>query len=252
MKPIWNVLKTNFFAGLLVILPAGATLWLVMTLWTWLDKPLRQFFGLFNTPETLTTTSMLDRMVAWMLAHGIDLGGIADVPGLGLILTLAIIFFLGLIARSLLGRTFINLGEKILNRLPIVGSVYKAMKQLLEAVFSENSKAFRKAVLIQFPHEGIWTIAFMSNLLPPSITKVIPEKTPDARDLAFCFVPTTPNPTSGWLVAVRQCEVHPLDISIDDAVKIIISGGIYAGSSDDARAGVHARLGTGEEAPESR
>lgn len=233
MKAFWRALKTNILAGVLVILPAGATLWLIMTLWDVLDKPLRHFLGLFNTPDDLGN-GWIDQVVGWLLQKGIHLGSLANIPGLGLVLTLTIIFLLGLTARSLFGRTFINLGERLVRRLPIFGSLYAAMKQMLEAIFSENSKAFRHAVLIQFPREGIWTIAFMSNPLDTNLTNALPPAIAQANELIFCFIPTTPNPTSGWLVAVNRSEIYPLDISLDDAIKIIISGGIFSGAPTEA------------------
>jgi uncharacterized membrane protein len=223
LRAVWHALKRNLAAGLLVTLPAITTLVLVLFLWDLINRPIEfvsNRFALYQENPGALGDGLFDRGVAWLMEHNVDLSVLADVPGLGLYIILALIFLAGMAARSFAGRTVIATGEGIVHRVPIIGSVYAALKQVLEAIISGSSGAFRAAVLIQYPRKGLWSIAFLTSRVPP----VSPEQ--GENEQIFCFVPTTPNPTSGVLVLVNRTDAIPLNITVDEAVKLVISGGI--------------------------
>ncbi|MBN2711236.1 MAG: DUF502 domain-containing protein [Planctomycetes bacterium] len=212
MKVFVQAFKKNFVAGILVLIPAGLTAWMIVTLWNWVNQPLYRIF---------------------------DKYGWEKIPGVGLIVVVAGIYLVGMLARSILGGWLISFGEAIVNRLPFVGKLYSGIKQIVETILSSDSNAFRKSVLIEYPRKGLWTVAFMTGQVSEVMEKeidVIEGDTKPERKV-YCFVPTTPNPTSGYLVMVPECEIVPLDISVDDAIKLIISGGIVSPYRQDAVGG---------------
>lgn len=201
MQNLLNALKRNLAAGILVLFPAGVSAWLVVVLWTAVDRPLRDVLARYEAPP---------------------------VPGFGLFLVLAFIYMVGLLARTLFGRALIQLGEKIVARLPIVNTLYSGLKQVMEAIFSGSSGAFRQAVLIEYPRKGLWSVAFLTSVAPKMIEEAAGEldSEMDKGENVFCFVPTTPNPTSGYLLMVPRKDIVPLNLTVDEAVKLVISGGI--------------------------
>lgn len=205
MKHIWYAIRKNLIAGLLVLIPAGATAWFVLTVWVAVNVPLYDLF---------------------------EKHGWYKVPGVGLFVVIAGIYLVGLTARSLVGRYLISTGEAIVNRLPFVGKIYSALKQILETVLSEQSKAFRQAVLLEYPRRGIWTVAFLTgdvaDVMEGEIAAAEADRNEKQTQKVYCFVPTTPNPTSGYLILVPKQDLIPLDISIEDAIRLIISGGVVS------------------------
>lgn len=143
-----------------------------------------------------------------------------NIPGFGVIFSLVILILTGLIATNVFGQYLVKWSELLLERIPFVSSVYKASKQLIQTLFSNNSQAFRKAVLIEYPRKGLWTIAFQTGAAIPEIAN----HTGD--DLISIFVPTTPNPTGGFFLMVSKNEIIELDVSVDAAFKLIISLGV--------------------------
>lgn len=143
-----------------------------------------------------------------------------NIPGFGVILSLILLLITGVFATNFFGQRLVSWGESILAKIPLVRSIYSAVKQVINAVLSTNSQAFRKVMLIQYPSKGIWSIAFQTG----SDNKAINEKT--NQDLISLFIPTTPNPTSGFLMMVPKDEAIELDMSIDEALKFIISLGV--------------------------
>jgi uncharacterized membrane protein len=141
-------------------------------------------------------------------------------PGLGIIFTILLLFFTGMIATNFLGRHLVNLWDKLIARIPLVRSIYAGVKNTLETVLSSKNQAFRKVLLIEYPRVGSWSIAFQTG----KTCQKIADKT--QSDMITVFVPTTPNPTSGFMIIVPREEVHELDLSIDDALKMIISLGV--------------------------
>jgi uncharacterized membrane protein len=143
------------------------------------------------------------------------------VPGIGLILALAAIVLIGFFATNLLGRSLVRLGESILAHVPVLSTLYSALKQIFETVVNQGSNNFRQAALVEFPRKGLWAIVFVS-----TTTKGELAEKAEGEDIISCFMPTTPNPTSGFLIFVPRKDVRMLDMSIEDAAKVIISAGL--------------------------
>lgn len=142
------------------------------------------------------------------------------IPGLGVIFSILIVFLTGLLVTNFLGRWLVQMGELIVQRIPIVRSIYVATKQVIETLFSSSSQSFRKVVLVEYPRKGIWSVAFMTNDSAQEL------KQKSGQDLISIFIPTTPNPTSGFLMMVPKDDVKELDMTIDQALKFIISLGV--------------------------
>ncbi|MDX2345489.1 MAG: DUF502 domain-containing protein [Legionella sp.] len=142
------------------------------------------------------------------------------IPGFGVVLSLALLFVTGLIATNFLGQRLMRWSEAILDRIPLVRSIYSATKQVMETVFSSNSQAFRNVLLIEYPRKGLWTIAFQTGVANPEVCKHTGE------EMLSIFVPTTPNPTSGFLMMIAKSSATELSMSIDDALKLVISLGV--------------------------
>ncbi|STX28923.1 transmembrane protein [Legionella beliardensis] len=142
------------------------------------------------------------------------------IPGLGVVLSLLLLIITGVVATNILGQRLMGWGEALLARIPLVRSIYNAAKQVIQAIFATNSQAFRKVMLIQYPRKGVWTLAFQTGMANPEIVS-------HAGDEMVClFIPTTPNPTSGFLVMVPKREVIELTMTIDEALKFTISLGV--------------------------
>ena len=170
--------------------------------------------------------------LAWWVVNYIDqvifpvvrdaLGIEISFPGLGLIILVVTITFIGALTAGLLGRWLVGLGESIVKRMPVVRSVYGAVKQILETVLGEHSNAFRQAVLVQYPRKGLWAIAFVTASTQGELQRLL------GGEHVNVFLPTTPNPTSGFLLMVPREEVVALDMSVEEAVRLVISAGIAA------------------------
>ncbi|WP_454780800.1 DUF502 domain-containing protein [Legionella sp. WA2022007384] len=152
------------------------------------------------------------------------------IPGFGVILSLVILLVTGVIATNYFGQRLVEWGESILIKIPLVRSIYKAVKQVINAVLSTNSEAFRKVVLIEYPRKGLWSIAFQTGAGNTAINN----KTKD--EMISVFIPTTPNPTSGFLIMTPRSDVIELEMSIDEALKFIISLGVMPPASEAALA----------------
>jgi len=193
-------MKKYLITGLLVLVPLVITIWVLKSLIGIMDQ------SLLLLPE------------AW---HPHTLFG-RDIPGFGVILTIAIVLTTGVIATNFFGMQIILLWEKLLNRLPVVKSIYSSVKQVSDTLFSDSGNAFRKAVLVQFPREGSWTIAFLTGTPGGDVVNYL------HGDYVSVFVPTTPNPTGGYFLMVPKADVVELDMSVDEALKYIISMGVVA------------------------
>ncbi len=190
-------MKKYFITGLLVLVPLFITIWVISTLIHTMDQ------SLLLLPE------------AWQPKK---LFGF-HVPGLGALLTLLIIFVTGLVAANIFGQQLIVLWEKLLSRVPVVKSIYSSVKQVSDTLFSDSGNAFRKALLIQYPREGSWTIAFLTGAPGGDVKNHL------IGDYVSVYVPTTPNPTSGFFLMMPREDVIELDMSVDEALKYIISMG---------------------------
>jgi uncharacterized membrane protein len=144
------------------------------------------------------------------------------VPGLGVILTLVIVFVTGVFATNFFGARLVHLWHEILHRIPVVNSIYSSVKQISDTLFSSSGQAFRKALLVQWPREGMWTIAFLTGAPGGDVVNHLP------GDYVSVYVPTTPNPTGGYFVMVPRQDVIELSMSVDAALKYIISMGVVA------------------------
>ena len=189
---------------------------------------LRSWFltGLLVTAPVLLTVyitwaaiELIDGQVASILP-GFNQLVFANIPGAGLIIGLVLITVIGAIAAGFLGRWIIRLGESILNRMPVVRTIYGASKQILETVISAQSDAFRDAVLVEYPRRGLWVIGFVTGSTRGEVAEHID------IEMVNVFIPTTPNPTSGFLLFCPRDEIIYLEMSVEDAVKLVVSGGI--------------------------
>jgi uncharacterized membrane protein len=202
--PIARAIRQYFIAGLLLWLPILATYVVIRFIVRLMDSSIR-LIPLHYQPEQL-------------------LG--FDIPGLGLILTILLLFFTGLLATNFIGSRIVNFWENVLLRIPLVRSIYSAVKQITEAILHPAGNSFRKVILMEFPRKGIWSIGFQTNESFPHA--------PGDENHIMVFVPTTPNPTSGFLMAVPESEVKELPISVEEGLRTIISIGV-AGASQKAQ-----------------
>lgn len=191
-------MKKYLITGLLIWIPLVITIWVLKIIVDMLDQ------SLLLLPEQW-------RPDFWLPVH---------IPGLGAILTIVIVLATGIFARNFFGARLVLLWHEILNRIPVVNSIYSSVKQISDTLFSSSGQAFRKALLVQWPHEGMWTIAFMTGTPSGDLAQHLP------ADCVSVYVPTTPNPTGGYFVIVPRTSVIELDMSVDQALKYIISMGV--------------------------
>ncbi len=190
-------LRRYFIAGLLVWLPLGVTVYLITFFLDLMDR------SLLLLPESLRPDNLL----------GIH------IPGFGAVLLVVLVLVTGIAAANLFGRQLVRLGELILARIPLVRAVYAATKQLTETLFSGSGQSFRKVVLVEYPRADLWTLAFLTG---PGISEA---QNKTGRELVNIFVPTTPNPTSGFFLMAPRESIIELELPVDTALKIILSAG---------------------------
>ena len=193
-------MKKYFITGLLVLVPLFITVWVISGLVGMMDQ------SLLLLPETWRPKAQLG----------------LEIPGMGAILTLLIIFVTGVIATNFFGKRLILVWEALLARVPVVKSIYASVKQVSDTLFSDSGNAFRQAVLVQFPRPGVWTIAFVTGKPGGDVVNHL------SGDYLSVYVPTTPNPTGGYFLMLPRADVVELDMSVDEALKYIISMGVVA------------------------
>jgi uncharacterized membrane protein len=198
-------LKNDLIAGLLVVIPLATTIWLTITVAIWVINFLTQI------PKQLNPFQGMHPILVNMLNLLV-----------GLMVPLLSILFIGLMARNIAGRWLLDVGERLLQAIPLAGQVYKTLKQLLETLLKDTNGKFRRVVLVEYPRRDMWAIAFVTGTISNEIQSQM------SRPMLSIFVPTTPNPTTGWYAVVPEEEVINLSISIEDAFKIVVSGGIVA------------------------
>ncbi|MBP5343844.1 MAG: DUF502 domain-containing protein [Alphaproteobacteria bacterium] len=195
-----HTLKTYLFTGILVTAPVAITFYVAIKLFYWLDNLVTNFIPAKYNPETY-------------LPYGL--------PGLGILLLLTFFILIGMMTANVLGRWLMGIGQKIIGKMPIISGVYNALKKVFETLLgSSSTEAFRKAVLIEYPRKGLWTIAFLTGPVYQGFQDLMP------KDMVTVYVPTTPNPTSGFMIYVPKKDIQVLDIRVDDALKMVISMGI--------------------------
>ena len=193
-------MKKYLITGLLIWIPLVITIWVLTLVVDTLDRTLLLLPPHFRTES-------------WLGMH---------VPGMGVIMTLVIVFVTGVLAANFIGERLVRLWNAILHRIPFVSSIYSSVKQVSDTLFSSSGEAFRKAVLVQWPHEGMWTIAFVTGSAGGDVASHLRE------DYLSVYVPTTPNPTGGYFVLVARKDLIELDMSVDQALKYVISMGVVA------------------------
>lgn len=214
---LFTSLRSSFLTGIVVIAPVGLTIWLIWTLFGWVDG-----FVLPLVPDRFNPEQYI----------GINLRGV------GVIFFLLFTIIVGWIAKGLIGRSLIRVGEGVVERTPVVRSIYSGIKQIAETVFAQSERSFEKACLIQYPRKGIWAIGFIST----DTRGEVAEKAETVGGLVSVFVPTTPNPTSGFLLFFPREDVVELDMTIEDAAKLVISAGLVYPNGKDAKDAVEAEF----------
>jgi len=208
-RGVIGFLRTSFLTGLVVVLPVGLTLYLIWTVTGWIDGFVLPFVPSAYRPEAL-------------MRHYLGDDYVYNVRGVGVVVFLVFTIFMGWLARGLIGRSFITWAEGLVDRMPVVRSIYNGLKQIAETVFAQTDQNFEKACLVEYPKEGIWAIGFISTRAKAEIASKFPEH----EEMLSIFLPTTPNPTSGFLLFVPSTSVRMLDMKIEDAAKLIISAGL--------------------------
>src|SRR5262245_39692774 len=191
-------MKKYLITGLLIWIPLVITLWVLKIVVDVLDQSLLLLPSAFQTEN-------------WLGVH---------IPGLGAILTIVIVLLTGVFATNFFGAQLVELWHEILHRIPVVNSIYSSVKQISDTLFSSSGQAFRKALLVQWPNQGMWTIAFLTGAPGGGVSEHLPP------DCVAVYVPTTPNPTGGYFVIVARKDVVELEMSVDQALKYIISMGV--------------------------
>lgn len=197
-------LKQYLMAGLMIWIPLGITIFVISTIVNLVDK------SLLLLPQQYKPEALFG----------------FHIPGLGLLLSILIVLITGVIAANLLGRKLISWWEYLLSRIPLVRTIYSTVKQIFSIILSSNNKAFRQVVLIEYPRKGIWTIAFQTGAATRSF------ETQTGHELITVFVPTTPNPTSGFILLLPSSEVQIVSMSIEEALKLVVSLGVIAPEED--------------------
>ena len=198
---IFGRLRARFLTGLVVILPVALTISLIWTMIGWVDGLVLPLIPYELTPQRY---------------FGIN------VRGVGVVVFLVFTILIGWVAKGLIGRTLIRFGENLVGRMPVVRSIYSGVKQIAETVFAQTERSFETACLIQYPRKGIWAIGFISTMAKGEIAG----KTETGGTLVSVFLPTTPNPTSGFLLFLPKEDVIELDMTVEDAAKLVISAGL--------------------------
>ncbi|MGJ8610982.1 MAG: DUF502 domain-containing protein [Octadecabacter sp.] len=214
-----GTLRNNFIAGLVVIAPIGLTLWLIWTVVGWVDNFVWPFVPNAYHPEEL-----VNRILG---LEGIDRITV-NVRGIGVVIFLVFTMLVGWIGKGLLGRSFLRFGEGLVARMPVVRSIYNGVKQIAETIFAQTEASFDKACLIEYPRKGIWAIGFVSSSTKGELVEKV-----GVGHMTSVFLPTTPNPTSGFLLFFPTVDIIELDMSVEDAAKLVISAGlVYPGEKE--------------------
>jgi uncharacterized membrane protein len=194
-------IRTYFLTGLIVAGPIAITVWLIWSFVTWVDDLVRPFIPIAYRPETYLPVK---------------------IPGFGLIIAFLALTVLGFLTANLVGRTLFEIGETVLERVPIVRPIYRGLKQVFETLFSKSGSTFRTVGLVEFPAPGMWSLVFLSTPPGADITTLLPS----AEEYVSAFMPCTPNPTTGFFFYVLRRDIIELDISVEDSAKLLMSAGM--------------------------
>ncbi|WP_408091650.1 DUF502 domain-containing protein [Rhodoplanes sp. SY1] len=202
-------LRNYFLTGLVVAGPVAITLWLTWSFVTWVDALVQPFIPVQYRPETY---------LPWRI------------PGTGLIIAFLALTMLGFFTANLVGRTLVEFGERLLDRMPLVRSLYKGLKQVFETLFSETGSSFRKVALIEFPSPGMWSLVFLSASPGQQVSDRLP-----AGEHVSCFMPCTPNPTTGFFFYVPKSRIIELDMTVEAAAKLVMSAGMIQPNGNEGQ-----------------
>ncbi len=203
----WSKLKNYFFTGVIVAAPVAITAYMSYHLVIWINE---------------ATSKLIPQQ--WKIGNFVPYA----VPGLGLVLLITTLIIIGMFTTGWAGKFFVRIWEKIIRKMPIVSSIYSLVKQIFETFLSQKSRSFSEVVLVQYPRSGLWTIAFVSK---DKTDGEIAAKT--GENMMSIYVPTTPNPTSGFLIFVPQKDVIKLDMSVEEGIKYVLSCGIVTPESEN-------------------
>jgi len=198
-KNILLNIRRYFFTGVAITAPIGITVYLSIIFINFIDSNVKKL-----VPNKYNPDSYLP----------------FDIPGTGLVVAILLLIIIGFLTAGFLGRYFVGLGEKIINKLPIIRSIYGALKQIFQTILGSSSKAFREVVLIEYPRKGIWAVAFITSETKGEVKLKL------KKNSVNVFLPTTPNPTSGFLLFVPLKDIKRLNMNIEEGMKLVISGGI--------------------------
>jgi len=217
---ILGALRNNFFAGVVVIAPIGLTIWLIWTFAGWVDSVVMPFVPPFWHPE-----SIVNRLLG--NPRGSPDWIEVDIRGVGVVFFLLFTIIIGWIAKGLVGRSLLRTGEELVGRVPVIRSIYNAVKQISETVFNSSDARFERACLVEFPRKGMWSLAFIS---APPRGEIRQRLQVNGQEIVGLFRPITPNATTGYLLYVPRSEIIELDMTLEDAAKLVISAGlVYPG-----------------------
>ncbi|MBS1181901.1 MAG: hypothetical protein H6Q99_1781 [Proteobacteria bacterium] len=213
-------LRNYFLTGLLVAGPAGITVYLTWSMVSWIDSWVKPYLPAAYNPDTYLSFR---------------------VPGYGLVVAILVITLIGFLTANIVGASIFSFSEELVERMPLVRNLYKGLKQIFSSVLADKGNAFKQAALVRFPHPGIWTIGFIAGTTRGEIA----ERLEGGDDMLTVYVPTTPNPTGGYLVFIRREDVILLDMTVEDAAKYVISFGLVTAQSADAAEGLIRSLSKG-------
>jgi len=206
--------KKYIIAGLLVWLPLAITIWVLLWVLGLMDGVFQALLG--------AATAVLPAS-----AHEL-LGRLSDIPGLGVLTLLTMMLLTGVFVANIVGQWWLRQWDRILSNIPIVKSIYTSVKQVSDTLFSSSGQAFREAVLVEYPRRDCWTIAFVTGRPSGEVAARLGDVAGEAGEFVSLYVPTTPNPTSGFFLMAPRADVRPLGMSVDEALKYIISMGVVA------------------------
>jgi uncharacterized membrane protein len=196
---LFGRLRAYFFAGVLVTAPIGITIYLAWSVISWIDDSVLPFIPPQYNPETYLPFSL---------------------PGIGLILLVLFLTAIGAVTAGMIGRMMVAFSERILHRMPVIRSVYSATKRIFETMLAHKSSAFREVVAVEFPRPDMWSLGFITGVTEGEVQELADE------EMLNVYIPTTPNPTSGYLCFVARSEVVPLSMSVEEGIKLVVSGGL--------------------------
>ncbi|MEE9389504.1 MAG: DUF502 domain-containing protein [Paracoccaceae bacterium] len=215
-RSLLSRVRANFLTGLVVLVPIALTLYLFWSFVGWIDSWVLPFVPNAYQPDAL---------IRYYFGEESSI----SIRGVGVVVFFLFTIFVGWIAKGFLGRSFLGWAEGLVNRMPVVRSVYSGLKQIAETVFSQKENSFEKACLVEYPRKGIWAIAFISTTAKGEINAGIPRD----EQMISVFLPSTPNPTSGFLLFVPSSDIIELKMSVEDAAKLVISAGLVYPNGQD-------------------